>query len=298
MNGNDVWTRYWSSPGAKGGAGCLPNAAGPVEAAQRQVWQAFARTFPRGARLLDLATGNGIVLGWIAAVRPDLKLVGVDSAAALPPAPKGVKLHAGVRFERLPFKDASFDAGASQFGIEYGDAAAAAAELARVLRPGAPVRFIVHHAGGPILAHNQARRDALLWAVGPEGWLAKAKAFASAGAALPVPPAFRSAPEEAQRLFPQQSVAAEFAVGIVQRLELVRIRGGREALALLEAMEEEAAGEIGRIGLLEQAARDEAGAAALAAACAEAGFDMEPPGTLPSSHPGRPLAWLLSGARR
>ena len=292
---SEVWSRYWSS-GARGtGGGCLPNAVGPVEAAQRQVWQDFARRLPSGSRVLDLGTGNGIVLRWMAAVRRDLKLVGVDSAASLPPAPKGVTLKAGVGVERLPFAEASFGGATSQFGIEYGDVAAAGAELVRILRPGAPLLMIVHHGASWIVAHNRARRAALLWAAGPDGWLVRAKAFACAGGALPVPASFRAAPAEAQRRFPDQPVAAEFAVGIVQRLELVRSRGGTEVVGLLEAMAEEADGEIARIALLEDAARDEAGAAALVETLAAAGLAMDAPSVLPDRQAGRPLAWLLSG---
>jgi SAM-dependent methyltransferase len=293
----DAWTRYWTAAGAKPGGGCLPNAAGPVEATQRIVWQDFARDLARGARLLDLATGNGIVLGWIAAARRDLKLVGVDSAAVLPPPPKGATLKAGVALERLPFGAASFDAATSQFGIEYGDVPAAARELARVLRPGAPVRMIVHHAASAIVEHNRARREALGWALAPGGLLDKGRAFAAAGMTIPVPPAFHQAPVEAQRLFPGQSVAAEFAIGVVQRLELVRSRGGAEALAALAAMEREAAGESARIALMERAARDEAGAAAMSEALAHAGFAMEPLAVLPQPQAARPLAWILSGTR-
>lgn len=292
-----VWTRYWSAAGSRHGAGCLPNAGGAVESAQRRVWHDFAATLPRGAKVLDLATGNGVVLGWLAAARRDLKLIGVDSAAALPPPPKGATLKAGVRLERLPFADRSFDAATSQFGIEYGDVAAAIAELARVLRPGAHVRMIVHHQESPIVAHNLARREALIWACRAGGLADKAKAFAASGLAVAVPPALRQAPAEAQRLFPGQSVAAEFALGIVQRLELVRARGAAAALAGLAAMEEEARGEIERIGLMERAALDEAGAAAIVGALAESGFTARPLELLPEPQSERPLAWIVAAVR-
>ena len=290
--GNALWTRYWSSAAARAGAGCLPNAAGPIETVQRRVWQDFARSLPRAARVLDLATGNGIVLGWMAAARRDLKLVGVDSAATLPPPPKGVVLKAGVALERLPFAEAGFDAATSQFGFEYGDHEAAAAELARVLKPGAKLLMLVHHRGSAIVAHNAARREALLWAAGPEGCLPRAKAFAAAAAGLPVPPLFRQAPAEARRRFPDQPAAAEFAAGLLQRLEL----GGRaDVPGLLQELEEEAQGEIGRIALLERAARDHAGAEALVETLAGAGFRAPTLAELPDAAPGRPLAWLVTG---
>jgi len=288
----DVWTRYWSSASSQRGAACLPNALGPIEAAQKRLWRDFARGLRRGARVLDLATGNGIVPRWMIQARPDLKLVGVDTAQSLPAAPKGVTLKAGVAIEALPFTDAAFDAATSQFGIEYGDVGAATRELARVLRPGAPLQLIVHHADGAVVAHNRGRRAALLWTLQPGGLLAKAKAFAAARAtsALAVPPVFREAPLEARRRFPDQSVAPELAVAIVQRLE-----AGREAPSLLDALETEARGEAARIALLEAAARDPARIDQLLDLLRAEGVAMDPASVIPDTHSGRPLAWLLAG---
>jgi len=287
-----VWSRYWS---AGGGGGCLPNAGGPVEAAQRQIWQDFARRLPRGARVLDLATGNGVVPGWMAAVRRDLKLVGVDSAAALPPPPKGIVLKAGVALEELPFARTSFDAATSQFGFEYTATERAASEIARVLREGAPLLMIVHHRDGEILAHNRSRSEALRWA--RDRYFAKAAAFAAASAGLPVPPLFRSAPAEAQRQFPRQPAAAEFALGLLQRLEAGRVRGPAEAQALIRSLGEEVDGELGRIAFLEAAAQDEAGADRIAGALAATGLRVEEPGLLADPQSGRQLAWLISATR-
>lgn len=291
----DVWTRYWSGSGAKPGAGCLPNAAGPVEAAQKRVWQDFARRLPRGARVLDLATGNGVVLHWMAAVRRDLKLVGVDSAAALPPAPKGILLKAGVALEKLPFAEASFDAATSQFGFEYGEAGAAAAEIGRALRRGGSLLMLVHSRESEIVAHNRSRAEALRWA--RDRYLARAAAFAAAGGGLPVPPLFRGAPAEAQREFPHQPAAGEFALGLLQRLDAGRVRGPDQARALVRSIGEEAEGELARIALLERAARDEAGVAEIARALAAAGLSVEAPGVLPDPQSRRPLAWLVSARR-
>ena len=289
--GGDHWTRYWSG-GAGGGGGCLPNAAGPVEAAQKRVWQDFAARLPRRARVLDLACGSGVVGGWLVTARPDLRIVGVDSAAALPPPPKGVSLKAGVALERLPFGDASFDAATSQFGFEYADSTAAAAELARVLRPGAPVRMIVHHAESVIVAHNRARREALLWAAGPKSGLAKARAFAAAAPGLPVPPALRAGPAEARRRFPDRPIAAEIAEAVLQRLS-----AGRGAAGLLDALAREAEGEIARIAAMERAARSVERVEALARTLSEAGLSVDAPDVLPDVQPGRVLAWILSARR-
>ena len=124
-----AWTRYW----AGGGRGCLPEAAGPIAAVQKRIWQDFARTLARGSRVLDLATGSGAVCRWMAEARRDLKPTGVDSASALPPAPAGIVLKERVSIAHLPFRDGQFGAATSQFGFEYCADPARSAELARVL---------------------------------------------------------------------------------------------------------------------------------------------------------------------
>lgn len=267
------WTRYW----AAGGRGCLPEAAGPITAVQKRIWQDFARTLPRGTRVLDLATGSGSVCRWMAEARRDLKPTGVDSAA-LPPAPAGIVLKARVSIASLPFRDRQFGAATSQFGFEYCADPARSSELARVLAPGAPLLMIVHHSGSAIVAHNCARRDALRWAMATH--LAKAKAFAATG--LPIPPAFAQIPASAAH-----QAAAEFLTGLVQRLR------ARAPIAPLEA---DALGEIARIDELEAAARDPDGIGDLVAELAATGLAMEPARPLPDPQSERPLAWLVSGS--
>ena len=72
-------------------------------------------------RVLDLATGNGRVMAQLLEKRRDLKLLGIDRAAALPPPPRGSKIRAGTNMEDLPLPDGQFAAVTSQFGFEYGD---------------------------------------------------------------------------------------------------------------------------------------------------------------------------------
>ncbi|MDP8993778.1 MAG: class I SAM-dependent methyltransferase [Pseudomonadota bacterium] len=298
MSGDrEVWADFWAASGPA--AGCLPRALEEIDAAERALWQDFARRLPKGARVLDLGTGDGAVPAKMAEARRDLRLTGVDSSPRLPRAPRGVTLRAGVPIEALPFAAASFDAVTSQFGYEYADAAAAAREVARVLKPGGRLLFVVHRSDGSILAHNLPRREALVWAL-EGGWLAKARALAAArrGAPLPTPPAFRTAAEEAQRRFPRQSVAAEFLQAVAQTLEMGRTKPPHESLEVLDTLEAKARNEIGRIDSLARAACDEARLAELAAGLREAGIAIDPPGTLAERGSKRPFAWLLSGARR
>ena len=93
-------------------------------------------------RVLDVAAGNGNAT--LAAARRGCKVTSTDYVASLldQGAERARAEHLEVQFqaadaEALPFKDASFDAVLSTFGVMFApDQAKAAAELARVCRPG------------------------------------------------------------------------------------------------------------------------------------------------------------------
>ena len=297
--GEEAWSRYWATPGGRNAPGCLPNRGGPVEAAQTATWQRLARSLSKGARVIDLGTGSGFVPATMAAARPDLKPIGVDSASGLPAAPRGVTLKGGVRMERLPFPEARFDATVSQFGYEYGDTERTAGEVARVTKRGGRLLLMIHHASGQILSHNLGRREALLWALQPGGPVERARAFAATGlgAGLPIPQSFASAAAEARRLYPEQSAAAEIVTGILQRLEIGR-RAPAEARDLLARLEADARGEVARLSQLEGAARDEPGIAEIARQLEAAGFAAIELSALPDPAAGKPLAWIVDGRRR
>jgi SAM-dependent methyltransferase len=101
------------------------------------------RLRPRpGERILDLATGTGWTSRLLAA--RGAQVVGVDIAADLVDAARtiGQTQGLGIRYEigdaeALRFEDASFDAVVSTFGVMFASRPeAAAAEIARVVRPG------------------------------------------------------------------------------------------------------------------------------------------------------------------
>lgn len=95
-----------------------------------------------GQRILDVATGTG----WSArnAARAGAAVTAVDIAGDLLAAAKRLSAHVqpAIDFreadaEQLPFPDASFDGAISTFGVMFAaDHRRAAAELARVVRPG------------------------------------------------------------------------------------------------------------------------------------------------------------------
>lgn len=294
-----AWSSFWAAHRPGSPAACLPGAPPIIDAAQRRVWEQTARRLPKGAKVLDLATGDGSVLARLRAVRPDLKLVGIDSSPELPPAPKGIRLRPGVFMEALPFPDAGFDQVTSQFGLEYGDTERTAREIARVVRKGGAIACIVHYAGGPIVAHNLARREGLEWAVAGSGLLPRARALAAVrrSADLPTPASFRSAVEDARARFPAQTVAAEFATAILHTLEWGRSAPPPHVIETLQILEDRARSELTRIAALAKAACDEQGMARIAAHLRDAGFAVDDPGGLCANGPETVFAWLLRGTR-
>jgi demethylmenaquinone methyltransferase/2-methoxy-6-polyprenyl-1,4-benzoquinol methylase len=103
-----------------------------------------------GERVLDVATGTGLVAAEIAA-RADCMIVGVDQSAAMLAAARarfGGRGGAAVELlqaeaERLPFPDESFDVVSFTYLLRYvDDPPSAMRELARVLRPGGTIASV------------------------------------------------------------------------------------------------------------------------------------------------------------
>jgi demethylmenaquinone methyltransferase / 2-methoxy-6-polyprenyl-1,4-benzoquinol methylase len=100
---------------------------------------------PPGARVLDVATGTGMVAAELLA-RGDCTVVGIDQSPEMLAAARArfagderVELLQG-EAERLPFGDHSFDALTFTYLLRYvEDPAATICELARVVKPGARV---------------------------------------------------------------------------------------------------------------------------------------------------------------
>lgn len=176
--GHAGWDEYWA---ADRPASCVPEDAATTSLIAA-FWIERLADLPDGARVLDVATGNGVVLAYAAeAARRasrGVALTGVDLAAIDPlrhlvrpdPALRAARFVAGVAAEKLPFAVASFDCVTSQYGLEYADLPQALAEAARVLAPGGRLRWLAHGPGSDVVAQNVAQRmevDYLLSADGP-----------------------------------------------------------------------------------------------------------------------------------
>lgn len=184
---SDAWTVYWR---AGRSASCFNGA--DVEVRLTRLWNEFVDRLPKGARLLDLATGNGTVaLSCAARAREcssGLQVDAVDAAAIDPPASLGrkdpllmtVRFHGNTRLEALPFGDATFDGIVSQFGFEYADEAPSAAEAARCLAPGGRLRLVLHARDGAVCRDIGRRLERLEAVLYEDGVMALVLALARA----------------------------------------------------------------------------------------------------------------------
>jgi SAM-dependent methyltransferase len=284
-----AWGEFWKRNAGGDSTGCLPERWAAIENAQRAAWRGFAEDLPEGSALLDLATGDGRVLRWLREERADFDLQGIDRAPDLPQPPEDTTIRGGVAMEQLPFEDGTFHAVTSQFGIEYGDVAAIAGEIARVLEDDGRVGLMVHRGDGPILEHNLARRAAIAWAIedkavpatairaltDPRGGIDAAAQVAAALAML------------GEKAHGRSSPAWEIPEAI-RRAVLMGAQRGAETSAItvtIEAIAAQADNELGRIASLERAcacadAREEfeAAFAAHGLAPGETSFVTEPSG--------------------
>ncbi len=143
-------------------------------------WRRFFSGLPAGSRILDIATGNGVLLRQAAMTEhgQSFELVGVDLAAIDPlsDAPGDLAAHPKLKFlgetdaASLPFDADSFDVAVSQYGLEYADLGKALAEIERVLTPAGRLRWLAHSEMSEVVAQNREQHrqvDLLLAKDGP-----------------------------------------------------------------------------------------------------------------------------------
>lgn len=156
IDSTSAWDQYWrdgrvASCGGEGGSN--------YQAAIADGWRAFFDTLADGVRILDVCTGNGAIARLAAGIAVSRSLrVAIDAvdAAAINPGVTGpgadmIRYSPRVPAERLPFNDGSFDFLVGQYAIEYTDLERTLAELHRVSRPDARLRFVTHAAGSVVV---------------------------------------------------------------------------------------------------------------------------------------------------
>jgi SAM-dependent methyltransferase len=165
MNAAQAWTLFWSEQGPS--SRCLALSPEFCERLDAH-WRGFASTLSPTAKVIDLGCGSGAVGRALRSTEPRLQVTGVDVARVAASREAGLELMSNVAMEALPFPDGAFAAAVSQFGYEYAAAPQLAAdEIARVVAPGAPLSFLIHHDHGPIVATMRRHRRAIEGVCGP-----------------------------------------------------------------------------------------------------------------------------------
>ncbi len=181
-----AWTRYWQS-------GALHSCVGSYDGNYGGAIAAFWRTQFEGLdadkRLLDLGTGNGPLPALALATLGVEKLPRIDAVDLAEPRPPWltsapaeaqtrIAFHAGVRMESLPFPDAYFDRVVSQYGFEYADTKAAAAEALRVLTPHGIIALVCHHAQSRLVDVAREEVAHIDWLLAEDSVVATVGSFA------------------------------------------------------------------------------------------------------------------------
>lgn len=191
----EAWGRYWGSGAAHSCVGTFGDRYGGAIA---DFWRHVFADLADGARVLDVATGNGALPRLLLdhCHDPGVTCDAIDVAEVRPSwvslLPEGersrVRFHGGVDAASLPFEDRCFDLVVSQYGFEYAEFDRALPEVLRVRAPRGGIAMVLHHAGGRPAALAAIEIDHLRW-------LLNAGGFFDAAAALVEPMARAATPE-------------------------------------------------------------------------------------------------------
>jgi len=197
---NSEWLQFWRHGSVttfeRNGN---PNYDGEI----REVWERQFATLTPEALVADLATGNGAVAllaaEYSAKRGKQFAIEALDKAAIKPERDAGgaeaaqpwlgqVRFRGNAPNERTGLESGSVDLATSQYGFEYGDPAASAQEVMRILKPGGRIALITHHANSVVVREAREGLEQHRLCLEQERLLEKAgrvvKAMAGAGSAF------------------------------------------------------------------------------------------------------------------
>jgi ubiquinone/menaquinone biosynthesis C-methylase UbiE len=287
-----AWTHYWQTGQAHS---CINSSSRDGEELAA-LWQDLANLLPAGARVLDLATGNGAVAEHFASTNPNLNITGVDQAD-ITPVTTQVSYQGRIDITELPFADGSFDMVTSQFGFEYAPRLNAAEEAARVLADGGQLCFLMHHPCSAVVKANSLKIPEIDSLLASDGLISQCREFLSNQ--LPfatLENAGRSYLDSDQHRSKQISGQVFDAVGVLFDLKQ---RDPALARRQLEAMATRMLDERARLQQMRDAAVSTADIQHLVVVFTAAGITVEPPVRLHIGGTEQPalVGWLLKGRR-
>ena len=192
---DDEWAQFWRH----GSVTTFERSGNPnYDGEIREFWQLQFGALPRGARVVDLATGNGAVALLAAeySSRNDMQFTidALDKAEIRPHQDleqansvqewlSAVRFRGGAPNESTGLEAGCADLVTSQYGFEYGDPAAGSREIMRVLKPGGRIAFITHHANSVVVREAEEGLEQHRLCLKTEQLLAKARQVIDAMAA-------------------------------------------------------------------------------------------------------------------
>jgi ubiquinone/menaquinone biosynthesis C-methylase UbiE len=174
---NPGWRDYWK---ADRPASCMPEDERTAQEIAG-IWQRWFAQCQGGSRILDIATGNGIVLNHAAvagrALNRAFALTGVDLAdidplryvSSLEDDMRAARFIGAVAAEKLPFDAADFEVVVSQYGLEYADLQRALSEVARVLAPGGILHWLAHSDASEVVLQHREQAAEVEYLLAPRG---------------------------------------------------------------------------------------------------------------------------------
>ena len=164
------WAEYWSGGALHSLAGDF---AGNYTGKIAEFWRAEFQQLEPGARILDVATGNGAIALHALAVSDEqqkgFSVEACDLAAIEPSATvsdpelkrqlERIVFHPETNIEATDFDRGTFDLLTSQFGFEYANLSAGAKEIARLLSEQGRFAAIMHHPNSYILITTNGDRQ-------------------------------------------------------------------------------------------------------------------------------------------
>jgi ubiquinone/menaquinone biosynthesis C-methylase UbiE len=287
-----AWTHYWQT----GQVHSCINSNSSDGAELAALWQTLAEQLPQGARVLDLATGNGAVAELFASTNPTLKITGVDQAEIAPETTR-VSYQGQINITQLPFADASFDMVTSQFGFEYASPLEAAREAARVLAVDGQLCFLMHHPRSAVVKVNSLKIPEIEGLLAADGLVSLCRAFLADQLPFDDLEAAGKAYLNSDKHRSRQISGQVFdAVGVLYALKQ---REPAQARRQLEALVARMKGEQNRLQQMRDAAVSTVAIQQLVGIFTAAGLTVEPPVRLQIGGTEQPalVGWLFKGHR-